>query len=146
MGTLYDQDIAAWAREQAALLRDKQWDRLDVEHIAEEIAELSLSDRHELAHRFSILLCHLLKWQRHPERRGRSWTNTIRDQRESIVELLTDTPSLRHVMEDAVWQARVWRTARIKAVHEAGFEYDDLPGALPWTLEQVRAAEFFPGL
>lgn len=145
MGILYDQDIAAWARLQAALLRDRQWDRLDVEHIAEEIAELNSSDRHELAHRYSILLCHLLKWQRQPERRGRSWANTIRDQRESIVELLLEAPNLKHVMEDATWQSRVWRAARSRAVHEAGFDYDGLPGNLPWTLQLVRAADFFPG-
>jgi hypothetical protein len=86
----------------------------------------------------------LLKWQRQPERRGRSWANTIRDQRESIAELIADIPSLKHVMSNAAWQAQVWRAARIKAVHEAGFEYDDLPNAWPWTFDQVQSQEFYP--
>lgn len=88
MGTRYDQDIAAWAQEQAALLRDRQWEQLDFEHIAEEIAELNLLERHELAHRYVILLSHLLKWRYQPERRCSSWRNTIHHQRSRIERLI----------------------------------------------------------
>jgi hypothetical protein len=34
--------------------------------------------------------------------------------------------------------------ARIKAAHEAGLDYDELPDAWPWTFEQVRSPDFFP--
>ena len=37
MGTTYEQDVVAWAQEQAALLRSGDWTRADVEHIAQEI-------------------------------------------------------------------------------------------------------------
>jgi hypothetical protein len=33
----YDADIVAWADEQARLLRERQFSKLDIEHIAEEI-------------------------------------------------------------------------------------------------------------
>jgi hypothetical protein len=38
--TRYDEDIAAWAEEQAALIRAGQLSRLDLANIAEEIAPL----------------------------------------------------------------------------------------------------------
>ena len=33
----YEDDVAAWAEQQVALLRERRWGLLDVEHIAEEI-------------------------------------------------------------------------------------------------------------
>lgn len=144
MGTLYDEDIAAWAREQAALLRDRQWEQLDLEHIAEEIAELNLRERHELAHRYTLLLSHLLKWRFQPDRRCSSWRNTLRDQRTRIARLLSRTPSLKHVMDDAEWLADIWGDALDKAVHEAGLDYDAIPETWPWTIGQVQSQAFFP--
>ena len=39
----YDYDIIAWAKEQAQLLRSKQFDLLDLENIAEEIEDVGKS-------------------------------------------------------------------------------------------------------
>ena len=59
----YDSDIIAWASEQARLLRTGQFDRLDIEHIAEEIEDVGKSEQRELENRMANLLAHLLKWQ-----------------------------------------------------------------------------------
>lgn len=142
--TAYDDDIAAWAAEQVALLRSGQLSRIDAEHIAQEIEDLANRDRHELSNRFAILLAHLLKWQRQPERRGSSWQKTIRNQRKQIAGLLKATPSLKHLMADPAWQEKVWMDARDKAVHEAGFDYDLLPAEWPWPVEQVQSPDFLP--
>jgi hypothetical protein len=37
----YDIDIIAWANEQARLLRERHFDQLDIEHIAEEIESVA---------------------------------------------------------------------------------------------------------
>jgi len=92
--SLYDRDIIAWAHEQARLLREGRLDRLDIEHIAEEIEDVGKSEQWELASRMSVLLAHLLKWQYQPDRCGSSWQRTIRDQRNAIVRRLRSTPSL----------------------------------------------------
>ena len=39
--TSYDQDVVAWAREQAALLRAGRFGEIDVEHIADEIEDVA---------------------------------------------------------------------------------------------------------
>lgn len=46
--TRYEQDIVAWAREQAALLRAGRVDLLDLEHIADEIEDVGKSEQREL--------------------------------------------------------------------------------------------------
>ena len=58
----YDGDIVAWATEQARLLRSGRWDRLDFDHIAEEIEGVGKSEQRELASRMAVLLAYLLKW------------------------------------------------------------------------------------
>nr|WP_315259500.1 DUF29 domain-containing protein [uncultured Duganella sp.] len=72
MSTLYDEDIAAWAEQQVVLLRAGQWALLDIEHIAEEIEDMNISHRHQLAHRMAILMAHMLKWKYQPNRRVRA--------------------------------------------------------------------------
>jgi hypothetical protein len=49
MGTLYEQDVMAWASEQAALLRAGKLAAIDIEHIAQEIEDVGKSEKRELA-------------------------------------------------------------------------------------------------
>jgi hypothetical protein len=52
---LYEIDFHAWTREQAEILRAQQWERLDLENLAEEIESLGRQQRQELRNRLSIL-------------------------------------------------------------------------------------------
>ncbi len=81
---LYDTDLLAWAERQAAHLRAGQLDRLDVEHLIEELEAMAGKLRRELKNRLRVLLAHLLKWQAQPKRRSRSWAATIAEQRDQI--------------------------------------------------------------
>lgn len=65
----YEADIVAWANEQAWLVRNKKFELLDIEHIAEEIEDVGKSEQRELASRMAVLLCHFLKWQYQPARK-----------------------------------------------------------------------------
>jgi Domain of unknown function DUF29 len=69
---LYEVDFHAWTREQAQLLRARQWERLDLENLAEEIESLGRQQRQELRNRLSVLLAHLLKWHYQSSLRSRS--------------------------------------------------------------------------
>jgi hypothetical protein len=104
-------DIVAWANEQARLLRARRLDRLDIEHLAEEIEDVSESEERELASRTAILLAHLLKWRFQSERRGASWETTIRTRRASIGRRIRPTPSLSSSLNDPDWWADAWGDA-----------------------------------
>lgn len=43
----YDQDVVAWAAEQARLIREGRFDQLDIEHIADEIEDVGKSEQRE---------------------------------------------------------------------------------------------------
>lgn len=142
MGTAYEDDVAAWADEQVALLRSGQWALLDIEHIAEELADMNVSHRYQLASRMAILMAFMLKWRYQPGRKGTSWLSTLRTQREAITKMLSKMPSLRKSLEDAERDEEVWRDA----VEIAGREADlgDVPHDREWAFEFVLNTDYLP--
>ncbi|WP_175940862.1 DUF29 domain-containing protein [Caballeronia sp. BCC1704] len=144
MGTPYEQDVVAWAREQAALLRAGKLTAIDIEHIAEEIEDVGRSEQRELASRMSVLLANLLKWTYQHARRSKSWSHTIRTQRKEVAYALNEAPSLRGKFDDAAWIDVVWSRARNLAESETGLDIDAFPGTCPWPMAQVLDPEFYP--
>ena len=142
MGTNYEQDIVAWANEQAALLRAGKLSAIDIEHIAEEIEDVGKSEQRELASRMAVLLAHLLKWQFQPGRHGSSWQRTIKEQRRAIGVALRKTPSLKNSLNDTDWITSAWADAVSKAIDETGL--DLFPDTCPWSMQQALDADFFP--
>ena len=140
--TPYDKDVLLWSQEQARLLRARRFSELDIEHLADEIEDVGKSEKRELASRMAVLLAHLLKWRSQSEKRSNSWRATINVQRKRIALALKETPSLKTVMRDPMWQEGVWLDARGQARNETGL--DQLPEARPWTMEQAADAEFWP--
>ncbi|MBK1720462.1 DUF29 domain-containing protein [Thiocystis violacea] len=138
----YDRDVIAWANEQARLLRSGQFDRLDIEHLAEEIEDVGKSEQRELASRMALLLAHLLKWRFQPARRGRSWEATIRVQRDSLLRRLTRTPSLKRNLEDPDWWRDTWDDALTKAIEETGLS--DFPDQCPWSVADILDPDWKP--
>jgi hypothetical protein len=127
---LYDQDLLAWTERQAAHLRAGQLDRLDVEHLIEELEAMAGRLRRELKSRLRILLAHLLRWQARPRRRSRSWAATIAEQRDQIETLLEENPSLRLDLEE-VARSVYPRAVRLAAI-ETGLPRDAFPPELPY--------------
>lgn len=141
----YDQDIVAWATEQARLMRAGQFDQLDIEHIADEIEDVGKSEKRELASRLAVLLVHLLKWQFQPERRGASWQISIKHQRERIALALKATPSLRTVLHDPDWCKEAWLDGIAQAARETGLDEAVFPETSPWSMEaEVLADGWLP--
>lgn len=140
----YDTDIVAWANEQAQLLRTRQFTLLDIEHLAEEIADVGKSEQRELASRMAVLLCHLLKWHYQPARQSTSWQLTIKTQRERIRRRLKQTPSLRQCLSDGDWLADAWDDARDLAEKETAISYEKFPETCPWPMDDVLGQDWLP--
>lgn len=142
MSITYETDIVAWAKEQAALLRAGKFSALDIEHIADEVEDVGKSEQRELANRMAVLLVHLLKWRYQPERRGKSWQGTLREQRKMIARRLAKTPSLKADVADPDWFQDIWSDAKAKTFEETSLE--DLPEDCPWSPAQILDMDFLP--
>lgn len=70
--TFHEKDFAAWAFEQARVLRAGRVDLLDREGVAEELDDMGRNEQRDLRSRLVVLLAHLIKYAAQPERRGRS--------------------------------------------------------------------------
>lgn len=138
----YEDDIVAWASEQARLLRAGRLDLLDLSHLAEEIEDVGKSEQRELARRMSVLLCHLLKWQHQADRRGGSWQRTIREQRRALQARLERTPSLKSMLNDGNWWQEIWADAVADAANQTGL--DQFPDVCPWSLAETLSVDWLP--
>jgi hypothetical protein len=140
----YEEDVIAWANEQARLLRAGRFDMLDIEHLADEIEDVGKSEKRELANRMAVLLCHLLKWQFQPERRGSSWKRTIDDQRKRLKRVIGIVPSLNGLLCDREWFEDAWNDGLLMAAKETEKEADTFPAACPWTTDEIMNNNFYP--
>ena len=118
-------DFAAWALHQAALVRARRWDLLDITNIAEELETLGRAEFNALVSQLRVVLLHLLKWDFQPERRSRSWAGSIAEHRSRIEDQLADNPSLLPRRNEAL--ARAYRLARLAAVTETGLPLHNFP-------------------
>jgi len=146
MDDLYECDFYRWATEQAAVMRNKRFELealgIDWVNVAEELDTLGRSEKRELRSRLGILLLHLLKWLHQPMHQGASWKRTIESQREAAGELLSDSPSLQHLLDQTMQAA--YRDARRNAVVETGLSESVFPADCPWTVTQVLDSSFLP--
>jgi hypothetical protein len=142
--TLYDTDFYQWTQEQATLLEHGKVQALDLEHLAEEITSLGISQRHALGGHLRQLAMHLLKWRYQLARRqeGQSWQTSIENARDEIAMILEDSPSLRREVPTVL--TRRYPAARRLAHAETRLPLDRFPETCPWTPEQVLDADFWP--
>ena len=136
---LYDQDFYVWAERQAELLRARQFDELDLEHLIEEVADLGGGLKRSVLNNAAVVLEHLLKLQHSPATDPRNgWRATVREHRRRLrIDL---TPRLRQILADEL--ASLHALARDDASaalrdHGEHAAADALPTTCPYTLDQI---------
>lgn len=140
--SLYDRDFAEWTQITAELLRQRKFDEIDIENVAEEIESLGKRDRRELSSRLKVLLMHLLKWTYQPEKYTNSWRSTVKEQRRQIKAILKDSPSLKRCITEEF--SDCYQDARDMAADETGLEIAIFPIDCEWTIEQVLDSSYLP--
>lgn len=150
LATLYQTNYAVWAQRNADLLRARRFEELDIEHLLEELSDMSKSDRRELHSRLLVLLAHLLKWQfqyrslseRWREFKGDSWRSTIIEQRAQLDGLLRQSPGLKSAVEEAI--AEAYPVAVRLAGKETGMPKVSFPDACPYSSAQILDEDYYP--
>jgi hypothetical protein len=138
--TLYDTDYYAWTQEQAALVRERAWDELDLEHVAEEIESLGKSDYRAVSSAVYQVLVHSLKWRWQPERRGHRWQSSLVEHRNRLERDLTAT--LREALPAMV--RNEYPRARRKASAQTRIPVAMFDATCPWTVKEILDHEYYP--
>jgi len=138
----YDTDFYAWTQAQAAALRDRKWDTLDLANLVEEIESVGMDEQHAITRQLQRLLHHLLKWQYQPTHRTRSWQVSIAQARDRIGDVLERSHSLRDYPAQRL--ALAYRRARRDAITVTGLPPATFPETCPWPVAQVLDEDFWP--
>ena len=149
--TLYDSDFQGWIEKTIDCLENQQFNRLDIQHLIEELTDLGHSDRKALESNLMILIAHLLKLKIQnnvPESRSGSWYDSVVEHRQRVYKNLRDTPSLKNYLETAIQSA--YPDARKVAIKEGKLAKfgvlippeTDYPMTCPFTLEQLLDEDF----
>jgi hypothetical protein len=139
----YDTDFYARTQAQAQALQAKDLAGIDIDHLAEEVADLGSNQRYAIGGQLERLLVHMLKWPYDPAQSPRrGWRVTIRHARREIAKSHGDSPSLRDHL--AWYLATAYRHAPEDAADETDLPLATFPEACPWSLAQVLDDAFWP--
>ncbi|MGH7038901.1 MAG: DUF29 domain-containing protein [Stellaceae bacterium] len=144
----YDDDFFAWTQDQARLLRTLPVsdNRLDREHLAEEIEDLGRSERDAVRSQIRRVVEHLLKLAGSPAQEPRyGRMATIAEARVSLSDKLTS--SLRRDAEAILPRlySDGWRQAALGLrQHGEAEAADRLPAQCPCTLDEICRQDWCP--
>ncbi len=97
----YNTDYNLWLEETIAQIRRGDLANVNAEHLIEELEGLAGRDRRELESRLQVLLEHILKRLHvNSASDNRGWEITIRTQRQEIIRILKQSPSLKRYFEE----------------------------------------------
>jgi len=133
MKTFYEDDYAQWAEEMAKKLEEKRFNEIDLDHLVEEVRDLSKRERDKLLSSIRLILHHLLKWNYQTQKRSRSWQITIERERNNLEFYLEDSPSLKKYLCQE-WIDKMYRLARLDAAKETDL---DFPKECPYNLQDI---------
>jgi hypothetical protein len=142
MSTQYDTDFYAWLQEQAALLKARRFDALDLDNLVEEVESVARQECHLLHHRFRTLLTHLVAWWGMLPEHCIRWQHVIASQRYELQTILEDSPSLLAVATRELLDA--W--AQVRAESQEHWPYAVFPMDCPWPITALLDEDFFPAL
>ena len=150
--TLYARDLQLWIEQTIGQLKNREFESLDIEHLIEELVDLGKSEKNALRSNLMILLAHLLKLKVQynvPNSMQGSWSSSVVEHRQRVLNNLADTPSLKSFLGEAVGKAYPdSRKLAIKQGKLAKFgvrvpEESEYPILCPFSIEQILDEDFY---
>ena len=143
-GDLYEDDFPLWAERQAALLRAKRFDELDLENLIEEVEDLSRRERETVESHVETILEHLLKLELSNATRLRpGWLVTRDGQRARLARKIT-RPLRNHLEAELPTLCAGLRRPVARQLEKDGVSSKALPSVCPYTLKQILDPDWLP--
>lgn len=140
--TTYQDDFYSWIDHNIMLLKQKQWEDIDIDTLIDELESMAKRDKRELISHFIVLIAHLLKWHYQPQMRSGSWRGSICEQRIRIQDQLEDSPSLKNCLDISIDKAY---PAALKITHqEIGLSISAFPLRCPYSISELLDEDFYP--
>jgi hypothetical protein len=139
---VYEQDFQLWLEQTIDLLKAKDFDGIDLEHLVDELESMSRRDKREILSRLDVILMHLLKWRYQPGNRCPSWESSIQNNRKEVGRIIEDSPSLREYPLSALGKA--YLSARKDAARETQLPLEIFPLDCPFVAQEILNEEFWP--
>jgi hypothetical protein len=155
----YTAKLHKWAQQQVKFLKERQFDKLDIDNLVKEIEALAINPKNsdscvakncdgadqlspiqELEKRLSLSLTYLLKMKHLPAKRKRSWTVMFQEQRKECLQILNDHPELEAQLEDILSAA--YDLAKAKAVKKTRLSVKVFDAICPWTFDDIKNDNF----
>ena len=141
LSELYEKDETAWLDAMAELVQFGQRESLDLPNLHDYLTSMANRDRKEVFHRMVQLMMHLLKWHFQPEKRGNTWSASIRFLREEL-NWDCNAGTLRNYAKSTLDVA--YEKARIEAAYQSGLPREAFPEQLGMTLDELLADTELP--
>lgn len=147
-GPRYDDDYYAWTQYQAEVLRTMRRadNRLDREHVAEEIEDLGKSERDAVRSQVVRIVEHLLKLEYSPAADPRfDWMASVVEARRALADKITATlqRDTEAMLPELYADARELADIGLRKFGENAAAAR-LPAKCPYTFEQIRGRGWYP--
>jgi len=140
--TLYNQDYYQWIQETVKLLEQRNFQKLDLDNLIEEIQDLALNEKQTIETNLIVVLKLLLKWQYQPEQLSGEIKASIRRHRYQIRDDLKVSPSLKTYLSE-IW-LESYQEARLQAADETELAIATFPEQCPYTIENILNTDYLP--
>ncbi len=142
LNLLYDTDDYLWLLETIKLLKENRLSELDIEHLIEELEDLSRRERNRVSRFLEQIIRHLLLlqyWTIEVERNQNHWRAEIQSFRTQLRKYLTT--NLRNYLVEEL--DSIYQDARDYVQEKTAFAVH-FPVDCPYTLEQLLDKTWLP--
>jgi hypothetical protein len=140
--TLYETDDYEWLSATIELLKNRQFNALDLENLIEELEDLGSEKRNAVVSLLEQIIRHLLLlqyWTSERERNQNGWRAEIVSFRTQIKRRLTT--NLRNYLQENL--NSIYKDALLFVKEKTGYSVE-FPSECPYTLEQLLNLNWFP--
>ena len=140
---LYEREYDRWLSETIELLKNRQLDRVDYEHLIEELAALRRSEKTAVKSLSLQIIIQLLLyqfWTTEREKNSNHWAAEIITFRVQLEYKLTT--NLSKFLELELELENIYENARLIAEKKTGLK--NLPIICPYSLRQILEKQWFP--